>query len=97
MKTILLIALTLGLLWLLPTVLHADCLSIGGYTSSVFENDRKIIFYRGPRPIASVKLHDCKVYADSSIILIKNNVCNNDKIIVDGQECTLFSVDSLAF
>ena len=97
MKTILFIALTLGLFWLVPIILHADCLSLGGYTSMVFESDQKIIFYRGSRPIASVKLRDCKVYANSSVLLIKSYVCDDDKIIVDGQQCNLFSVDSLAF
>ncbi len=97
MKTILFTALTLGLFWLVPIVLHADCLSLGGYTSWVPESNQKIIFYRGSRPIASVKLQDCKVYANSSILLVKSYVCDDYKIIVDGRECNLFSVDSLAF
>ena len=97
MKTILFIVLTLGLFWLVPIVVHADCLSLGGYTSLAFETDQKIIFYRGRRPIAALKLSNCKVYANSSVELIKNYVCDNETIIVDGQECGLWSVDSLAF
>ncbi len=97
MKTILFIVLTVGFFWLAPGILHADCLALGGCTSWFFESNQKIIFYRGSRPIASVKLRDCKVYADSSVLLIKSYVCDDDKIIVDGQECILFSVDSLAF
>ena len=97
MKTILFIALTLGLFWLVPLVLYADCLSLGGYTSWFFESNQKIIFYRGSRPIAAVKLRDCKVYENSRVLLIKSYVCDDDKIIVDGQQCSIFSVDSLAF
>jgi len=97
MKTVILIILTLGLLWLVPIFLHADCISLGGYTSWVLESSQKIIFYRGSRPIAIVKLQDCKVYANSSVQLKKSHTCDYDKIIIDGQECTLFSVDSLAF
>jgi hypothetical protein len=97
MKTLLLIVLILGFLWLFPIFLHADCISLGGYTSWVLENNQKIIFYRGSRPIASVKLQDCKVYSDSIVQLKKSYTCDYDKIIIDGQECTLFSVDSLAF
>ncbi len=97
MKTILFVALTLALFWLVPMALHADCLSLGGCTSWFFETDQKIIFYRGARPIASVKLRDCKLHANSSVLLIKSYVCDSDKIIVDGEECNLFSVDSLAF
>ncbi len=97
MKTILFIALASGLFWLIPTVLQADCLSLGGYTSFAFEGDRKIIVYRGARPIASLRLESCRVSQNSSVLLVRSHTCNNDKIIVDGEECTIFSVDSLAF
>ena len=97
MKTILLILLILGLSWLVPEVLRADCVGLGGYTSWAPEDDQKIIFYRGSRPIAAVKLQDCKAYSDSSIRLVKSYVCGGDKMFIDGHECRLFSVDSLAF
>lgn len=97
MKKILFTLLILGLFWLIPEALRADCLSLGGYTSWVPENDQKIIFYRGSRPIAAVKLQDCKVYPNSGVVLIKSYICDNDKIIIDGQGCRLFTVDSLAF
>ncbi len=91
------IVLAVGVFLLVPIIVCADCLSVGGYSSYVFESDRNVVFYRGSRPIASVKLRDCRVYENSSIRIIKSNICNDSKIIVDGQECTLFSVDSLAF
>ncbi len=76
-------------------LLWADCVKIAGYNSYVIEGDRKIIFYRGASPIAAVTLQDCKVYPQSDIRLIKAYMCESDKIIIDGQECNILSLDSM--
>lgn len=87
----------LGLLVFSPNLLFADCVSLGGYSGWVPEGDRKIIFYRGSRPIAAVKLQDCRIYPSSRLLLIRSLVCDADKIIIDGVQCNIMTVDSLAF
>ena len=85
----------LVLFWLAPCVLRADCVSLSGYTSWVPESDKRIVFYRRSVPIAAVKLQNCKVHPDSDIRLIKAYVCGNDRIVIDNDECWIFSLDSL--
>lgn len=97
MKTISFALLMLGLFGLVPGALRADCVGLNGYTSWIPENDQKIIFYRGSRPIAAVKLRNCRVYSDSNIRLTKGFVCGDDNIVIDDQQCGIFSLDSLAF
>lgn len=73
----------------------ADCVRIAGYNSWIIEGDNKIIFYRGSSPIAAVTLQNCKVYPRSDIRLSKAYMCDSDKIIIDGQECNIFSLQSM--
>ena len=75
--------------------LWADCVKIAGYNSYVIEGDRKIIFYRGESPIAAITLQDCKVNPQSDILLTKAYMCGSDKIIIDGRECNIFSLESM--
>jgi hypothetical protein len=76
-------------------LLWADCVQIAGYNSYIIEGDKKIIFYRGSSPIAVVTLQDCKVYPQSDIRLTKAYMCESDKIIIDGQACNIFSLESM--
>jgi hypothetical protein len=96
MKTISFVLLMLGLFWLVPGTLRADCVGLGGWTAWVPQNDQKIVFYRGSTPIAAVKLWNCNVYSNSDVRLVKNYVCSNDRMLIDGQECAIFSLDSLS-
>ena len=97
MKIISFALLILGLFWLVPGALRADCVGLNGYTSWIPENDQKIIFYMGSRPTAAVKLSDCKVHSNSDVRLIKGYVCGDDNIVIDNHQCKIFSLDSLAF
>ncbi len=76
-------------------LLWADCADFTRYNSYVVEGDRKIIFYRGSSPIATVTLQDCKVYPGADIRLLKTYMCESDKIIIDGQECSILSLDTM--
>ncbi len=80
--------LSAGLLW-------ADCMDFSRSTSWSVEGNQKIIFYRGSIPFASVVLQDCLVKPTSDVRLTKPYMCESDKIIVDGEECSLVSLDSL--
>jgi hypothetical protein len=78
---------------LLPNLLLADCLYFSGYTSWVVESERKIIFYRGDTPFATITLQDCKANPNTSIRLTKGYMCESDRIIIDGEECLIMSLD----
>ena len=95
MGTKFIIALSLALLLLSAGLLRADCTDFSRSTSWSVEGQQKIIFYRGSTPFASVVLQDCLVYPNSNVQLTKQYMCGSDKIFVDGQECSLVSLDSL--
>ncbi len=86
----------IGVLFLSPPILFADCLNLAGYTSWVLM-DEKVVFYRGSRPLAAMRIQDCRVQPNSQILFVKSYACDGDKIIIDGQQCNIFSLDSLAF
>jgi len=89
------IALGFALLLLSAGLLRADCTDFSRSTSWAVEGDQKIIFYSGSIPFASVVLQDCPVNPNSNVQLTKSYMCDSDKIIVDGQECSLVSLNSL--
>ena len=78
----------------LPHLVQADCISLEGYTSWVPEGDLRIVFYRGSRPIGVLTLQGCYINRNSTIRLIKSYVCDEDTIVIDGEECQLMSVSS---
>ncbi len=86
---------SLGLLGFSASLLWADCMDFSRSTSWSIEGNQKIIFYRGSIPFASVVLQDCLVNPNSDVRLTKQYMCESDKIIVDGAECSLVSLDSL--
>jgi len=85
----------LGFTLFLPNLLFADCLYLSGYTAWVLESERKIVFYRGDTPFAAITLQDCKAYPNSNIRLTKGYMCDSDRIIIDGEECLIMSLDGL--
>ncbi len=95
MRTKCIIAFSIALLLLSAGLLRADCTDFSRTTSWSVEGEQKIIFYRGSTPFASVVLEDCLVYPNSNVRLTKEYMRDSDKIFVDGQECSLVSLDSL--
>jgi len=95
-KIFLVLASFVLLLLFFPTsLLWADCVNLARYNSYVVENDKRIIFYRGSSPIAAATLQDCRVEPQSDIRLTTTYMCESDKIIIDGQQCNLLSLDSM--
>jgi hypothetical protein len=80
-----------------PLLVQADCVSPEAYTSWVPQGDQQIAFYRGSTPLGVLTLQDCRVNSNSTIVLVKNYVCDSDTIIIDGTECALMSVASSSF
>lgn len=89
------IGVTFALLLFSAGLLWADCMDFSRSTSWSVEGDEKIIFYRGPLRFAAVTLQDCRVKPTSNVQLTKAYMCDSDKIIIDGEECNLISIDSL--
>jgi hypothetical protein len=91
------LALLGGLLLLFlffPLLVQADCISLKAYTSWIPEGDHQIAFYRGSTPLGILTLQDCRVNSNSTIVLVKDYVCDEDTIVIDGTECHLMSVSS---
>ena len=77
-----------------PLLVQADCISLKAYTSWIPEGDHQIAFYRGSTPLGVLTLQDCRVYSNSNIVLVKDYVCDEDTIVIDGTDCALMSVSS---
>jgi len=52
---------------LIPAPLPADCVSAQGYSFILIKSDRDVIVYRENRPVAEIRLRDCRLSADSAV------------------------------
>ena len=75
----------------------ADCVSLASFTDWFAQDAHNIVFYRGARPLATVNVPDCSIKPSSAILLTKSYVCDSDKIIIDGEECSIMTVTSASF
>jgi hypothetical protein len=94
-KIVLLISLGMFLLSANPAL--ADCVSLVSFTDWLAQDTHHVIFYRGSRPLASLNVPYCSINPSSTILLIKSYVRDMDKIIIDGEECTIMTVTSASF
>ena len=84
-------------LFFVPSLGLADCLNIRGVTGLYVEGAHSVTLYRGMAPVAYLNVPYCNIREDSNIRLNKAYLCDGDKILIDGEECTLVSVGSSAF
>ena len=96
MKNLFRVATVLSL-FLVPHLVLADCLNIRGVTGWYIEGAHAITLYRGMAPVAYLGVPYCNIRDDSAIRLNRAYLCDGDKILIDGEECTLVSVSSAAF
>jgi len=75
----------------------ADCVSLASFTDWFAQDGHNVVFYRGTRPLATLNIPDCSIKPSSTILLTKSYVCDLDKIIIDGEECTIMTVTSASF
>ena len=94
MGTKVILLISLGLLLLFPNLVLADCVSLVSFTDWFAQDTHHVVFYRGSRPLASLNVPYCSINPSSTILLIKSYVCDLDKIIIDGEECTIMTVTS---
>lgn len=91
------ILLSLAVLLLFSSLALADCVSLVGFTDWFAEDNHNVVFYRGSRPLGTLNIPDCSIKPSSTIRLSKSYVCDSDKIIIDGEECTIMTVTSASF
>ena len=89
-----LILVCFSILLALPNLAVSDCKDLGRVTSWYVEDENTIIAYIQNTPAAKIVLEDCTVSASSNIRLLKSYVCDEDKIIVDGEECAIMTLTS---
>jgi hypothetical protein len=77
-----------------PAVALSDCVDLGRATSLYIQGAHTVIFYVGMRAVAQVEIPYCNIYQDSIIRLTRAYTCENDKIIVDGEQCIIGTVSS---
>jgi hypothetical protein len=70
----------------------AGCADLSGATGWSRIDTHKIIIYRGNSAIALLEIPYCYIYSTSEIRLIKDYVCNWDKIVIDGEVCDIRKV-----
>jgi hypothetical protein len=78
-----------------PNMASADCADLGHFTSWVREGEHAIVFYMGNVPLARLNIPYCEIYPFSAIRLIKSYVCDSDSILVDGETCSIMTVNEL--
>jgi hypothetical protein len=94
MRKKIVILLGLGIVLLSPSVVLPDCIDLGRSTSLYVQGGHSIIYYAGLMPIARLDVPYCAVSPSSSIRLIKNYVCDGDKIMIDDSVCMIMTVSS---
>jgi len=73
----------------------ADCVDLSSVTNWSDINNHKIIMYRNSKAVAVLDIPYCTILKSSDIRLVKDNVCNWDKIIVSGEVCDVRKVEKL--
>jgi len=91
MKRNILILACLGVLVVLPSLVLADCGSIGGFSSFSISGGNTVTLYSGGTPYVRFDVQ-CEINQNSRIQLIKGYVCDGDEILVDGSRCTILNV-----
>jgi hypothetical protein len=77
------------------SIAWAACVDLSNATNWSDINTHKIIMYQNSKAIAILEIPYCTILKSSDIRLIKDTVCNWDKIIVSGNICDVRSVEKL--
>jgi hypothetical protein len=87
---------SLAILFFCPHLALADCVDLTGFTGFYVEDSHTFIVYRQTQPLARINIPDCTINPSSNILLVKNYVCDSDKLIIDGQECSILDITDLS-
>ena len=73
----------------------AGCADLSNSTNWSDINTHRIVMYQKSKAIAVLEIPYCTILKSSDIRLIKDTVCNWDKIIVSGEVCDVRKVEKL--
>ncbi len=94
MRRIIVITMSI-LVWLFfPNLVLSDCTDFGRVTNWYVQDESTIIFYSQNRPVAKIVLQDCSVNSSSNIRFLKTYICDDDSLLIDGEECSVMSLTS---
>jgi hypothetical protein len=93
MKRNFLILVFLFVLLILPDLLLADCVPVPQFNNFVLEGDKTVILYYFQVPIVRFEVN-CIVRPESKIRLLKDSVCDEDDIEIDGSKCSVITAKS---
>ena len=94
MKKYILILLVLGILFILPNLILADCVGLGGFNNFVLSRGSTVVLYAGSTPTGQFDVQDCDVQPQSRILLARSMVCDGDEVVIDNSRCTVMDVKS---
>jgi len=73
----------------------AGCADLSNVTNWSDIDTHRIVMYRNNKAIAVLEIPYCTILKTSDIRLIKDTVCNWDKIIVSGTVCDVRKLEKL--
>ena len=94
MKKNILILLCLGILLVLPNLILADCVDLGGFNGFILSRGNTVVLYAGSTPTGQFDVQNCDVQPQSRILLARSMVCDGDEVIIDSNRCTVMDVKS---
>jgi len=94
MKQNIIILACLSILLALPNLAVSDCVDFGRVTNWYVQDENTIIYYSQNKPVAKIVLEDCTVNSSSNIRLLKTYMCEEDSLLIDGEECAILSLTS---
>ncbi len=95
MKKTALFVVLVGLLWVIPSLSLAECTNLGGFDRFVLGEGRTVTLYLGSTPVGRFDVQSCSVQPNSTIQLIKSDVCDGDNILIAGNQCTIMEIKPL--
>ncbi len=95
MRKIFIVSIFFMTLICFPNSLFADCTDFSRCTSWAVQDGDRIVFYQGSVPVAVITIQGRTAAPNSDIRLSKAFLCDRDKIIVDGEECNIMSMNLL--
>jgi len=93
MKKNFLILVFLFILLILPNLLLADCVPVPQFNNFVLEGNKTVTLYYFQVPIVKFEVN-CSVGPESEIRLLKDSVCDEDDIEIDGSKCSVITAKS---
>jgi len=93
MKRNLLILVFPFILLILPNLLLADCVPVPQFNNFRLEGDKTVVLYYFQVPIVRFEVN-CIVGPESNIRLLKDSVCDEDDVEIDGSKCSVLTAKS---